>query len=79
MKASRSIARSGTAFEAFSSHAELYAMGKKLREKRPLESHAIWRPSRNRHNPLHLLEESNKGGHDQRLHGQERPVRRSYR
>ncbi len=61
MKNRRSIARSGTAFEAFSSHAELYATGKRLREKCPLESHAIWRPARDRPDPLHLLEESNKG------------------
>ena len=61
MKNQRSTARSGTSFEAFSSHAELCAIGKRLREKCPLESHAVWRPARNRHNPLRLLEESNKG------------------
>ncbi len=36
-------------------------MGKRLREKCPLESHAIWRPARDRPDPLRLLEESNKG------------------
>ena len=61
MKDHRSIARSDTAFQAFSSHAELYAMGKRLREKCPLKSHAIWKRARNRPDPLHLLEESNKG------------------
>jgi uncharacterized protein (DUF2252 family) len=61
VKDHRSIARSDTAFQAFSSHAELYAMGKRLREKCPLESHAIWKPARDRPDPLHLLEESNKG------------------
>jgi hypothetical protein len=36
-------------------------MGKKLREKCPRESHAIWQRPRSRPNPLHFLEESNKG------------------
>ncbi|MES2470262.1 MAG: DUF2252 domain-containing protein [Verrucomicrobiota bacterium] len=48
-------------FQSFSSHAELYSMGKKLREKCPLKSHAIWRRVHDRADPLRLLEESNKG------------------
>ena len=55
------MATSGTAFQRFSSHAELYSIGKRLREKCPLESHAVWRRARGRPDPLHLLEESNKG------------------
>ena len=61
VKQYRSIARSGAAFQATSSHAELYAMGKNLREKCPIESHAIWWRARGRPDPLQLLEESNKG------------------
>jgi uncharacterized protein (DUF2252 family) len=61
MKNRRSTAGSGAGFQDFSSHAELYAMGKSLREKRPHELHGIWRPAHNRPDPLQLLEESNKG------------------
>src|SRR5436189_799621 len=52
---------SDTVFHACSSNAELYEMGKKLREKCPRESHAIWRPARDRPDTLRLLEQSNKG------------------
>ena len=61
MKNRRSIARSGTAFEAFSSHAELYAMGKRLREKCPFQSHAIWKPARDRPDPLRLSIDQHDG------------------
>lgn len=40
---------------------EEYALGKKLREKVPRESHAIWKPTRDRPEPLDLLKESSKG------------------
>ncbi|MFI5209973.1 MAG: DUF2252 domain-containing protein [Gemmatimonadales bacterium] len=43
------------------SRADLYAMGKALREKCPRESHAGWKPPRNRRDPLELIEASNKG------------------
>ncbi len=43
------------------SQAELYAMGKSLREKCPRSSHAVWKAPHNRPDPLRLLEESNKG------------------
>ena len=43
------------------SQAELYAMGKSLREKCPRHSHAVWKAPDNRPDPLRLLEESNKG------------------
>ena len=41
--------------------AELYAMGKSLREKCPRSSHAVWKAPANRPDPLRLLEQSNKG------------------
>jgi uncharacterized protein (DUF2252 family) len=41
--------------------AELYAMGKSLREKCPRSAHAFWKPRHNRPDPLRLLEQSNKG------------------
>lgn len=40
---------------------ELYASGKKLREKCSRESHAIWKASRARRNPIDLIHESNQG------------------
>ena len=43
------------------SRAELYAMGKSLRDKCPRTSHAVWKAADNRPDPLQLLEESNKG------------------
>jgi uncharacterized protein (DUF2252 family) len=41
--------------------AELYAMGKSLRDKCPRESHANWSPNAQRPDPLALISESNKG------------------
>ena len=41
--------------------AELYAMGKSLREKCPRRSHADWKAPANRVDPLRLLEQDNKG------------------
>lgn len=43
------------------SHAELYQMGKRLREKCPRASHAVWQPAVDRLDPIDLLEESSKG------------------
>jgi hypothetical protein len=43
------------------SQAELYAMGKGLRDKCPRSSHAVWKALDNRPDPLCLLEQSNKG------------------
>ena len=40
---------------------DLYEVGKSLREKCPRESHADWKAPDNRPDPLHLMEESNKG------------------
>ena len=47
--------------ESRPSLAELYAMGKSLREKCPRSSHAVWKAPDNRPDPLRLLEQSNKG------------------
>ena len=47
--------------ESRPSLAELYAMGKSLREKCPRSSHAVWKAPANRPDPLRLLEQSNKG------------------
>jgi uncharacterized protein (DUF2252 family) len=43
------------------SRAELYQMGKSLREKCPRSSHAAWQPAADRPDPVALLEESSKG------------------
>ncbi len=41
--------------------AELYKQGKKLRDKCPRQSHAVWKPSPRRPDPVALLEQSSKG------------------
>lgn len=46
---------------ARSSRKELYAEGKRLRDKCARESHATWRPHQDRPNPLALLKESSRG------------------
>jgi uncharacterized protein (DUF2252 family) len=43
------------------SAAELYAMGKRLRDKCPRKWQAVWKAGHKRPDPLRLLEESNKG------------------
>lgn len=40
---------------------ELYAMGKSLRQACPRHTHADWKPSKDRANPLALMAEGNKG------------------
>jgi uncharacterized protein (DUF2252 family) len=45
----------------YRSSAELYAMGKSLREKCPRETHADWQEPHGRKNPLALLEQSSQG------------------
>ncbi|HQR09291.1 MAG TPA: DUF2252 domain-containing protein [Gemmatales bacterium] len=46
---------------SFTTRKELYAQGKSLRDKCPRASHAKWVPAHDRHDPIHLLEESSKG------------------
>jgi uncharacterized protein (DUF2252 family) len=55
------MAGGGATFQEYKSHAELYAIGTHLREKCPINSHAEWRPARDRPSTLTLLEESNTG------------------
>lgn len=43
------------------SRADLYAMGKSLREQCPRQSHAEWKPPKNRRDPVELVESSDKG------------------
>lgn len=45
----------------FRSRAERLASGKALRERVPREDHAQWRASKNRRDPIDILEESNQG------------------
>ena len=42
-------------------HAELYAMGKSLRDTCPRQDHAVWQVPDQRPNPLALIRKSNKG------------------
>ena len=44
-----------------SSPDELYEEGKRLRDKCPRQSHAVWRTPTNRPDPVLLLEQSSKG------------------
>src|SRR5262245_57609050 len=43
------------------SPAELYAMGRKLRDKCSRAAHAVWKPPAGRPDPIRLLKESSKG------------------
>ena len=60
-KASRkqSPLQSSSAFQSHPTRDELYAMGKRLRDKCPRESHANWQPPVHRTNPLDLLLQAN--------------------
>jgi uncharacterized protein (DUF2252 family) len=49
------------AFQSHRSQAELTAMGKALQDKCPLESHSEWKPSKDRPDPVRLIEESDEG------------------
>lgn len=48
-------------FPSRASRAELFIKGEELRAKCPRSSHAIWKPSKDRSNPLLLIKESDKG------------------
>src|SRR5215469_6663084 len=50
-----------TAFPSRLSRTELYAKGEELRTKCPRSSHAAWKASKNRIDPLTLITESDKG------------------
>jgi uncharacterized protein (DUF2252 family) len=48
-------------FQTYRTSAELYALGKSLREKCPREAHAVWTAPPDRADPLALLEQSSQG------------------
>jgi len=48
-------------FRAHRSRAELSAMGEALRDKCPRNSHAEWKPPRDRPDPVRLIEQSDQG------------------
>lgn len=54
-------ARTSSTFEFHPSRAELYQLGKSLREKCPRSSHAAWQPAADRPDPIVLLQASNEG------------------
>ena len=60
-RSSRGAPKTPAALSPGLSRAELYAMGKALRDKCPRASHAKWAPPRNRPDPLELILASNKG------------------
>jgi hypothetical protein len=49
------------AFSPHATRAELYAAGEHLRKKCPRSSHADWKPSNTRPDPVQLIEEADKG------------------
>ena len=49
------------AFVPHPTRAELYAMGERLRKKCPRSSHAKWKPSKERPDPVELVVEANEG------------------
>src|SRR5215472_1806020 len=49
------------AFPTRPSRADLYKQGEELRTNCPRSSHAAWKPTKDRRNPLALIEESEKG------------------
>lgn len=57
----RSPIETSRSLQAHPTLAELYAMGKSLRDKSPRQGHAVWKAADNRVDPLVLIEESNRG------------------
>ena len=53
--------KTSPAFQVYRSSAELYAMGKSLRDKCPREAHADWQAPHDRPDPLALLQQSSQG------------------
>ena len=50
-----------SAFAPHATQAELYAAGEQLRKTCPRSSHADWKPSKTRPDPVSLIEEADKG------------------
>ena len=61
MKTGKDTRRQNLSSLSRPSLADLYAMGKSLREKCPRSSHAVWKAPSDRPDPLRLLEQSNQG------------------
>ncbi|HWA99665.1 MAG TPA: DUF2252 domain-containing protein [Pirellulales bacterium] len=59
--ATQSPIETSPSLQSHPTRAELYAMGKALREQCPRHDHAVWRAPDNRADPIALMEESNKG------------------
>lgn len=51
---------SGVCNSLFRSRDDRIAAGKAIRQQVPHESHAIWKPSKNRRDPIEILQESNR-------------------
>ena len=57
----KSQLQSSPSFQSHPTHAELYALGKSLRDKCPRKSHATWLAPEHRIDPLILMEQANQG------------------
>ena len=57
----KSQLQSSPSFQSHPTHAELYALGKNLRDKCPRESHSNWRAPEHRIDPLILMKQANQG------------------
>ena len=60
-KARSKLTRNVTAFTSHPTRAERYAIGESLRKKTPRSSHADWKPTHDRPDPVQLIEEADKG------------------
>jgi len=60
-QAGRTATRNIPAFSSRPTRAERYAMGESLRKNCPRTSHGEWKPSKDRPDPIRLIEESDKG------------------
>jgi len=60
-QARKTATRNIPAFMPRPTRAERYAMGESLRKKCPRTSHGEWKPSKDRPDPVRLIEESDKG------------------
>ncbi len=61
IRSQRPVPVTKRSFVSHPSRDELYAEGKRLRDKCPRQSHALWKVPDNRPDPLVLLKESSKG------------------
>ena len=60
-QAGRTATRNIPSFTPRPTRAERYAMGESLRKKCPRTSHGEWKPSKDRPDPVHVIEVSDKG------------------